>query len=259
MANSLIPGQTLFPGNFYSNHSVSGHTNEAKTAIEVHHLLTDKVVRFKAFITTFSDDHQSTWNEQTVYGRMDPMVTFERTSRSIQIEFDVPSYDIDEAKSNFYNLTLLKQFLYPLYEKNSNFSNALAISSSPLVRVRFMNYIVNAQDPNKGLLGGLKGIQFAPNYEVGTYLGTDGIIVPKLFKVTLSFTVLHEHTTGWVKHETEDKKENKYIFGNSSGELNYPYNNIQQTSINSVQASTAESDVKKANMNALLAANSDVI
>lgn len=221
--------QNLFPGEFVSNDSISGHTNQAGTAIEVHHLLTNKLVKFKAFITTFSDDHQSTWTEQTVYGRMDPMMTFERTSRAIQVEFDVPSYDFDEAKSNFYNLTLLKQFLYPLYDKNSNFSNALAISSSPLVRVRFMNYIVNAQDSNKGLLGGLKGIQFAPNYEVGTYLGTDGIIIPKLFKVTLSFTVLHEHTTGWLKND-----EGNYTFGDSQ-EIKYPYSNISETKIENVE------------------------
>lgn len=247
--------QNLFPDNFSSNDSVSGHTNEAKTAIEVHHLLTDKVVRFKAFITTFSDDHQSTWNEQAVYGRMDPMMTFERTSRAIQLEFDVPSYDIDEAKSNFYNLTLLKQFLYPLYERNSNFSNALAISSSPLVRVRFMNYIVNAQDPNKGLLGGLKGIQFAPNYEVGTYLGTDGIIIPKLFKVTLSFTVLHEHTTGWVKNS-----ESGYNFGNAPNEINYPYSNIQEANTGTIETSEVKTnEVKTADINALLAANADII
>lgn len=240
--------KTIFPDNFSSNDSVGGHTNEAKTAIEVHHLLTDKVVRFKAFITTFSDDHQSTWNEQAVYGRMDPMMTFERTSRAIQIEFDVPSYDFNEAKSNFYNLTLLKQFLYPLYERNSNFSNALAISSSPLVRVRFMNYIVNAQDPNKGLLGGLKGIQFAPNYEVGTYLGTDGIIVPKLFKVTLSFTVLHEHTTGWVKDGNGE-----YGFGTSQG-IDYPYKNIQQANAgNIVPPEAQKTPVNEALNNAVLA------
>jgi hypothetical protein len=224
---------------FTSNDSISIHTNGAQTAIEVHHLLTDKSVRFKAFITNFSDDHQSTWNEQAVYGRMDPMMTFERTSRAIQIEFDVPSYDIDEAKRNFYNLTLLKQFLYPLYEKNSNFSNALAISSSPLVRVRFMNYIVNAQDPTKGLLGGLKGIQFAPSYEVGTYLGTDGIIVPKLFKVTLSFTVLHEHTTGWVKHESGD-----YAFGTDQG-IDYPYKNVQQANAGNVVPPQAQTGATK--------------
>jgi hypothetical protein len=233
---------------FTSNDSISGHTNKAKTAIEVHHLLTDKVVRFKAFITTFSDDHQSTWNEQAVYGRMDPMMTFEKTSRAIQIEFDVPSYDFQEAKRNFYNLTLLKQFLYPLYENNSDFSNALAISSSPLVRVRFLNYIVNAQDPTKGLLGGLKGIQFAPNYEVGTYLGTDGIIVPKLFKVTLSFTVLHEHTTGWIK-----KDSSGCGFGSPQG-INYPYNNILDAQIPNPEPPKPAGDATKAATTNVLAA-----
>jgi hypothetical protein len=111
-----------------------------------------------------------------------------------------------------------------------------------------MNYIVNAQDPNKGLLGGLKGIQFAPNYEVGTYLGTDGIIVPKLFKVTLSFTVLHEHTTGWVKHESGG-----YGFGTSRG-IDYPYNNTQQaTAGNIVPPEAQTTPVSQALNNAVLA------
>lgn len=131
--------------------------------------------------------------------------------------------------------------------KEINFSNALAISSSPLVRVRFMNYIVNAQDPSKGLLGGLKGIQFAPNYEVGTYLGVDGIIIPKLFKVTLSFTVLHEHTTGWVKSASGE-----YGFGTSEG-IDYPYNNIQQANAgNSVPSEAKTTAVGQALGNAIL-------
>ncbi len=42
----------------------------------------DPVV-FKAFLTSFSDKYASNWNEQSVYARMDPIYTYQNTTRII--------------------------------------------------------------------------------------------------------------------------------------------------------------------------------
>ena len=60
----------------------------------------DSVVSFYAFITSFSDSMNSSWNEEQVYGRPDPIGTFQNTTRKISLAFDVPAGDIIEAKIN---------------------------------------------------------------------------------------------------------------------------------------------------------------
>jgi hypothetical protein len=193
-----------------------------KTAIYVHHLLTDKIVKFKSFVTSFNDDHQAQWSEESVYGRMDSIATFQSTKRMVTITFDVPSYSEEEAVLNLRNVNLLKQFLYPLYEGTSiKGANALAISSSPLVRVRYANLIVNNKNPSLGLLCLLKNVAYSPVYETGEhgYSGKEAYnIIAKQFSLSLSFNVLHEHRTGWTKSGST------YVFADESAYQNkYPY------------------------------------
>lgn len=42
-------------------------------------------VSFYAFVTSFSDNMTSNWNEEQVYGRPDPIGTFQNTSRKISL------------------------------------------------------------------------------------------------------------------------------------------------------------------------------
>ena len=180
--------------------------------IEIEHLLTGTKVLFTAFVKEFNDDHQSTWTDESVYGRMDDMTTFANTKRMITINFDVPSYNIDDGLNNLGKISLLKQFLYPAYNKTGN---ALAISSAPLVRLKFINFVYNNVNSDKGLLGRIKNIAFAPNEEAGyhavgnSFLGAQasteasnnnpGFAIPKMFSINIGqFAVLHEHQLGWV-------------------------------------------------------------
>jgi len=43
------------------------------------HIATGESVSLAAWVTDFSDVYTSQWNEETVYGRMDPLVTFQQT------------------------------------------------------------------------------------------------------------------------------------------------------------------------------------
>lgn len=217
-----MANKTYFPNTWESAGSGPANDLYDATSIEVHHLLTDKIVRFKSFVTSFSDDHQAQWSEESVYGRMDSMATFQSTKRLITITFDVPSYSEEEAVSNLRNMNLIKQFLYPLYEDTGvKAGNALAISSSPLVRVKYANLITNNVDPGLGLLCLLKGITYNPVLDTGTH-GSIGAavynLIAKQYSLSLNLGVLHEHRVGWTK------KGQSYIFaGDSANQNKYPY------------------------------------
>jgi len=235
------------PYNFRNGESSTDlTTNNDRSYIEVYHLLTNQAVRFKAFITEFSDDHQSTWSDESVYGRMDDISTFQSTKRIVSIAFEVPSYGIEEAIENMQKMSLLKQFLYPSYKQGGN---ALTISSSPLVRLKFSNFSVDSSTFNNGLLGKIKNINFSPNLEAGFHsfsrndkdvdynvnelskkvLDTNNIpryFVPKLFSINISgFNVIHEHSVGWIQN-TKQGAERTYVFGSRDEQANtsyYPY------------------------------------
>ena len=59
-------------------------------------------IEFKAFLTAFEDKYESSWNETEVYARMDPILTFQNTKRSINIGFDSA---IDDLQSGIRKLT----------------------------------------------------------------------------------------------------------------------------------------------------------
>ena len=86
--------------------------------IFIKHIPTSEVVSFEGWVTEFSDQFSSNWNQQSVYGRMDPLATFENTQRTITLGFDVVSDNINDAAANLANINYLIEFLYPMYQSN---------------------------------------------------------------------------------------------------------------------------------------------
>jgi hypothetical protein len=197
----------IFPKQFEGS-GPAGHTNKANTAIEIFHLLTGTTVKFIPFITEFSDNHTSEWSAESVYGRMDDLLSYQRTKRSISLAFDCPSQSDVEALNNLKNLSLLKQFMYPSY---SDVGNALSMRGAPLFRVKLLNFINSLSTDGKGLLCTISQISFSPNNDAGFYIMNqntvdpreqNNVIVPKLFSLRFEMNVLHEFTPGWnVKEE----------------------------------------------------------
>ena len=184
-----------------------------KGMIQFYHLPTERRINFKAFVTNFSDNYNSKWNEENVYGRMDPIPVFENTQRRIEIEFDVPASSKQEAVSNLAKIDRLIQCLYPTYEKVNDFN---VLSTAPIFRVKFANLISKVNSGNSsakkgGLICYINGFNFNPDFEPGVII-SGSKLYPKTMKVSLSLGVLHEHLPGF----TDDKK-----FG--SGAHNFPY------------------------------------
>ena len=177
--------------------------NKGKQIIEFYHVPTGHSVNFKAFLTQFDDTYASEWSSENVFGRMDPIMTFQRTGRQISIGFDVVAGSHLEADDNISRASLLLQMLYPTYEGGGG--GATTIKSSPYFKLQFLNLASNAgmdwsTAEESGLLGTISGFTMSPNLDVGFFQDLDGNnLYPKVFNLACTFTVLHQHSLGWVQ------------------------------------------------------------
>jgi len=105
------------------------------------HVPSGNSVFFKAFINAFNETYNCDWSEETVYGRADPIRMFKQNTRNITLALMVPAASEGEAFENLAKIQKLVSFLYPSY---SSTNNALAISQSPLIRMRVFNLATNA-------------------------------------------------------------------------------------------------------------------
>ena len=191
--------------------------------IKFTHLPTGEMVSFKAFLTTFDDDYESKWNKTTVYGRMDPIMTFQGTERTITIGWDVVAYSAYEAYRNMQRVSLLLQMLYPVYE-NSGAGTADILTAAPLFKMHFMNLaneFTTDAALGTGLVGTVSGFTYSPVIEAGFYNTDDGsierkrgkldgkelkrirkdfkagAILPQAINLSCTYTVLHTQPLGW--------------------------------------------------------------
>ena len=153
-------------------------------------------VVFPALINSFSDSFQSSWNPESVYGRMDPIMTFQNTQRAITVGFRIVGEDRLTMIKNQTKLSQLIKLLYPGYKGEDN-NKYLAIA--PLVRVQFANYIPN-------LVCAIGGLDYTPTFdETNAWIDYENSIAPTYFDLSLTLTVLHEHTLGF-DEETDNKQ-----------------------------------------------------
>lgn len=185
--------------------------NNRNLVIAIQHIATGNYVSFKAFVKSFSDSFESSWNSEDVYGRMDPIQTFQGTKRIISVEWDVVAYDLDEAKRNLAKTDKLTNFLYPVY---SDDKGATSISSAPLLRVKFSNLIAQPNalshgTPDQGtagtgiytsgLVARMDGFRYEPDFDSGVFMtnGSNATLYPQTITIQGTFHILHTNKLGW--------------------------------------------------------------
>ena len=207
----------------YQDPALSYASRGSATQLGFLHVPSGKTTYFMAFVTEFSDQFTSEWNEENVYGRMDPIPTFQRTGRKISVAWDIPADSYNAGYINLVKCQGLLKFLYPSYSMQDN---ANSISQAPIIRLKFANMIARSRGDKieSGLLGYLGGISFAPDIEAGFFDGgyrapglppgadpfsapesymefvgaaSEPSIAPKVIKLSCDFTVLHERQLGW--------------------------------------------------------------
>jgi hypothetical protein len=165
-------------------------------------------IGFDAYLTDMSQTFDSTWNTVNVFGRNDPIATFQGTQRTISIALDVPSATEAEAVANLRKCGDLATFLYPGYNKVTHvppmkasktaattdpIETAKYMSRPPLVKIKFAN-IINGQTGG-GLLGFITSYSFNPVLEAGMF--GDKKLYPRTISLSIGFTVLHQTELGF--------------------------------------------------------------
>ena len=195
-------------------------------------------VEFPAFITEFSDSFTTTFSPETVYGRMDPIQTYQGTTRKISLAFDVLSPDENLAKENMFKYSQLVQMLYPVYSEPlyGTLGKGRTLKAPPLIRIEFMNLVKNnalfSEEP--GLLGIMDGVTFNPNREAGFFTQNNELLA-KHFNLSLNFEPLHEGELGF--------EQNEFITEN------FPYGRSEPMSPSSKQIPSTNSTVQRSRSN----------
>ena len=190
--------------NIFSNgDSSDAYANKKQLYLSFFQLASRQSIEFKAFVTAYSETFASDWNMEQVFGRADPIATFQSTTRRINVAWSVPANSLDEAKSNMRRCDRLIQFMYPGY---SGQGFATMLSKPPLMKIRFANLIQNAQaatnDPNAetaGLLAAVQSLSVTPQFDDASAFFDPGTatLFPANITINCDFTVLHEHQMGW--------------------------------------------------------------
>ena len=176
----------------------------------------DDTVSFPALLTQLEDSFSSNWNSQNVFGRQDPILTFQNTQRTMNVAFDVPSHSANDAVRNLKKLNKLINFLYPVYDTSDS---ANTISASPLFRIKFANLIYDqsitgepGNDPKNGLVCAISGFkhQFKFDGSAG-WLDKIGSAIPASFSISFSAAILHTHDLGKVNGEYRSENEFPYF------------------------------------------------
>lgn len=154
------------------------------------HLPSNKRVSFKAFLTSFTDNFESEWASEQVYGRNDPIMTFQGTRRSISLGWQVVAGSTAEAKKNLFKCQSLFSMLYPVYGAGRS------LQSPPIFRLKMMNLIQDVSNSG-GLPGTASGFSFNPDLDVGFFDQERGKVYPKVISLECTYTALHTHELGY--------------------------------------------------------------
>lgn len=198
---------------FLDQKSYNNNVSDAAKLMFSSAMVTGKSVSFYAYITAYTENYASDWNIQAVYGRTDPIANFRGNTRNLTLAWDVPAATVEEAKQNLTNFDSLNKMLYPYYSKSGGTvskenitpapagdtvaysSNALSLSKSPLVRIKFANLIQAGNGNTKGLLGYITSLSWNPVIEMGMFT-EGGSLYPKVVSLNVNFGVLHEYDRG---------------------------------------------------------------
>jgi hypothetical protein len=226
---------------YYTTDTIGYRTNNGKTDptddftknyfLDFYHVASKNNVQFKAYLTDYNETYDVNTDSVAVYGRADPIQTYQNTQRNISVTWVIPARGANEAVHNVNRLSTLIKFLYPAYKpidhgtsdtddvkatppvQQNYFSSATTLSKPPLIRLKYANIISNnitSQSKfakNSGLLGFITSLNHSYDMESGgfTMQGAQGsaYILPKTITVTITFKPIHEHPIGWASDDNK--------------------------------------------------------
>lgn len=178
--------------------------------MKIKHVATGRTITLKGFgIVDYQDSVEAKYKEETVYGRMDPITTYQGTTRKISmgINYTKAKKSMDKVKA-FCNFLMRLQ--YPVYSEYTE-SNALALSQPPLVLVEFTDWIQGSKELSfagdikfKPLLCAMSGFAYTPqvgftpiNSPHHSYAAGKSETTPTTITMKFNLTVLHDEQVGF--------------------------------------------------------------
>jgi hypothetical protein len=137
-----------------------------------------RTLAFPAYIDSVDDNFDISYNPQEVYGRMDPIPTYQRTTRSISFTLKIPSNGLEQSREIARKLNVLVQNIYPSYQKSGNVN---IISSPPLVRILFSNLIYDSETKRSILGYFTSGVKITHTLSEGVFSRLDGYETHRLW------------------------------------------------------------------------------
>lgn len=229
---------------------------------EIYHIPTRTNVFFKAFITEFQDNFKPEYNKEQLFGRMDPIVTYKSTGRTISLSWTVPSVSLAEAKENMAKANMLISMLYPVYESaggTPGSGGATTMKSGPIFKVKFGNLIckpgipdaeVRSPASSAGLPCIIEGFTYNPIFDEGVFdpqnvLGWDSTLYPQTIEAKIELTVLHDSPLGFDASSGDYRDKNVRDSGGR-----FPYGGNNETSVEERLNDRAPLPVKETNWRA---------
>ena len=217
------------------------------------HIPTKQKAKFFAIVTDIGDNFTSNWNDEDVYGRMDPISTFQNTRRSISLAFSLFSECSDDALENMKELDSLIQMHYPVYnsdliegksarnrdlpdndsdKRNSDRAkegemrnvprisgDSSTITASPLLRVQFSNWLMDnrinhlSKDGSSGIVCKSNGIGVKPNIDMGAFELGIEGLFWKQIDISMELTPFHTHPLGFGTNGRPRKYFGRFPYG----------------------------------------------
>lgn len=183
-ADGAVYSQTPNPGDLVDD-------DDARIPLSFTDLRKDPVrnafrsVYFRPLNLGFSNSISPEWAEGSAFGRVDPIVGYQRTTRTYQVSFDLHAFAPEDLQLMYQKMTWLSSMCYPSYGSDS------LIKSGPVIRLRIGDAVSTES-------GGLPGVVRALNFDFAEALWElkKGMKVPRSFKVSLEFLALHDGPVG---------------------------------------------------------------
>tara|TARA_R110002110_G_scaffold39599_3_gene127576 strand:+ start:37875 stop:38831 length:957 start_codon:yes stop_codon:yes gene_type:complete len=188
---------------FYSDPTTEGAVSRGHY-IEIYHIISKTSLFFKALLTDFSDNFNVSHNKEQVFGRTDPVITYQNTERIINVAFSVVASNLQEARANMDKANRFASMMYPAYDGDGQSSSNL--KAGPLFKVKLGNLICKPGLPesegtspaeNAGLTCTIGGFKYNPSLDEGFFDPKPGILYPQAITIDLELSIIHEQDLGY--------------------------------------------------------------
>ena len=191
--------QQLWKGEKYKavagSRGIASYANQTKARIAFYSIASHEKAQFLPLDFEYTENLSTEWNHVSVYGRNDPLSTFQGTKRTISISFVVSATGHENALDNTIEVSNLMSLMYPTYsmfpgqagdERGNHraitsYNNASLIETAPLLKVHFSNIIIDPSQvtSTSGVNGHVKkvGLVCAANGVTVVPIFDDGVLV----------------------------------------------------------------------------------